>query len=66
LKKIIGVVAIVVASFHGVLAIAWSQVVVGMLSFLINAHYTGVFLGYSAWKQTRDFLPYLAVSVLMH
>ena len=65
LKKIIGVVAIVLASFHGILAIAWSQVIVGILCFLINAHYTGVFLDYSAWKQTRDLLPYLAVSVLM-
>lgn len=65
LKKIIGVVAIVVASFYGILAIAWSQVIVGILGFLINAHYTGVFLGYSAWKQTRDLLPYLVVSVLM-
>lgn len=65
LKKIIGVVAIAVASFYGILAIAWSQVVVGVLCFLLNAHYTGVFLGYSAWNQTRDLLPYLAVSVLM-
>lgn len=64
-KKVIGIIAIVVASFHGILAIAWSQVVVGVLSFLVNAHYTGVFLDYSAWKQTRDLLPCLAVSMLM-
>ncbi len=65
LKKTICIVAIVVASFHGILAIAWSQVVVGILCFMINAHYTGVFLGYSAWKQTQDLLPYLAISILM-
>lgn len=65
LKKIIGVVAIGVASFYGVLAIAWSQVIVGLLCFLLNAHYTGIFLGYSAWNQMRDSLPYLAISVFM-
>ncbi|MGJ0490389.1 lipopolysaccharide biosynthesis protein [Methylobacter sp.] len=65
LKKIIAIIAIVIASFHGVLAIAWSQVVASVLCFPINAHYTGIFLGYSAWKQTLDILPYLAVSVLM-
>ena len=64
-KKTIGVVAIVLASFYGILAMAWSQLLVSVLCFLINAHYTGVFLDYSAWKQTRDLLPYLAVSVLM-
>ncbi|WP_262966584.1 lipopolysaccharide biosynthesis protein [Methylobacter psychrophilus] len=64
-KKVIGIIAIVVASFYGILAIAWSQVVVGVLCFLINAHYTKVFLDYSAWKQTRDLLPYLTVSILM-
>jgi O-antigen/teichoic acid export membrane protein len=65
LKKIIGAAAIVLASLHGILAIAWSQVAVSALCFMINAYYTGVFLEYSAWKQTRDFLPCLAVSMLM-
>lgn len=64
-KKIIGVIAILVASFHGILAIAWSYVIADILCFLLNAYYTGIFLGYSAWKQTWDLLPYLAVSALM-
>lgn len=65
LKKIIGTIAIGVASFHGILAIAWSQVAVGVLGFLLNAYYTGKFLGYSAWNQTWDLLPYFVVSILM-
>lgn len=65
LKKFIGVIAIVWASFYGVLAIAWSQVAVNLLYFLIDAYYTGVFLGYPAWKQARDLLPYLVISGFM-
>lgn len=65
LKKVIGIVATGTASFYGILAIAWSQVVVSVLSFLLNTYYTKKFLGYSAWSQTRDLLPYLAISMLM-
>ncbi|WP_442496799.1 lipopolysaccharide biosynthesis protein [Methylobacter sp. sgz302048] len=65
IKKIISIAAIVTASFYGVMAIVWSEVIAAALCFPINAYYTGVFLGYSAWKQTLDILPYLAVSMLM-
>jgi teichuronic acid exporter len=57
LKKVIGVAAILAACPFGVEAIAWSQVMVGIFCFFINAHYTGVQLGYGALAQVRDFMP---------
>lgn len=64
-KKVLGVAALAAASPFGVVAIAWSQVGLGVACFLLNAYYTGVLLGYTALQQARDFMPYLAVSVFM-
>ena len=65
LKTVLGIGALLVASLYSVTAIAVSWVVVGIMSFLINGHYTGVFLGYGAVRQIGDILPYGAVTILM-
>ena len=54
LKKILAITALLLASPVSVLAMAWSQVVVGILCFFLNAHYTGIQLGYTPLKQLRD------------
>jgi hypothetical protein len=38
------------------MAIAWAQVVISILGYMVNAHYTKVFLGYGAFKQLRDLV----------
>jgi teichuronic acid exporter len=64
-KAAIGIIALTTASLHSLLAIALSYVAVGFVSFLLNAYYTGVFLGYGVGRQILDVLPYAAVSTLM-
>ncbi len=51
LKKGFGVLALVVASRYGLLAIAWSQVAAAVFSFVLNAHYSGKLLGLGAGTQ---------------
>lgn len=63
-KKIVGFSALLTASFYGVMAMAWSVVLVGAASFIINAHYSGKFLAYSAWAQVRDSAPYALLALL--
>ncbi|MFN0063713.1 MAG: lipopolysaccharide biosynthesis protein [Myxococcaceae bacterium] len=65
IKKLLGTALLVLASFWGVLGIAWSQVALGVLGFLINATYTKQKLGYGALAQFLDFAPTLLLSVLM-
>lgn len=65
LKKVIGFSALFVACPFGVLAMACSQVFSSFICFMINAHYSGKFLGHSAWAQLRDILPYGLVSLVM-
>jgi O-antigen/teichoic acid export membrane protein len=51
LKKSVSISVTVVASFQGVLAIAWAQVVISIFAYVVNTHYTKVLLGYGGWKQ---------------
>jgi O-antigen/teichoic acid export membrane protein len=65
LKTLIAVSAILAASSYGLLAVVWSQVLVSLVGFFINAYYTGVYLKYPAWRQIIDISPYLLVAGIM-
>ena len=57
LKKILIVIIIVFAVPFGILALLYGQVIVSLLAFFINAHYTKKFIDYSGWQQITDILP---------
>jgi O-antigen/teichoic acid export membrane protein len=65
IKKFIGIPLVMLASLHSVLAIAWVMVLQGLISFIINAHYSKVLLGYGAKNQLQDILPYLVIGLLV-
>jgi O-antigen/teichoic acid export membrane protein len=65
IKKLIGVSSILVASSISMMAMAWSQVLVGIICYFINSAYSGQLAGYPIKAQIRDMLPYLAVAGLM-
>ncbi|MFZ5524816.1 MAG: MOP flippase family protein [Pseudomonadota bacterium] len=53
-KKVFSISLTVAASFYGIMAIAWMQVVISILGYFANTHYTKVLLSYSGWKQLSD------------
>lgn len=57
LKKILIVIIIVLAVPFGILALLYGQVIVSLLAFFINAHYTKKFIDYSGWQQIIDIFP---------
>ncbi|MBC5864214.1 lipopolysaccharide biosynthesis protein [Flavobacterium turcicum] len=63
-KKILTVVIILISFQFGIYGLLYGSVVGSVLCFFINTHYSGRFLKYSAWEQTKDILPIIAVSVL--
>lgn len=63
LKKSIAIGLTVVASFYGVMAMAWAQVFASMFAFVVNAHYSKVFLNYGALKQLQDLMPSLIAAL---
>ncbi len=65
LKKGVGITLTVVASFHGVLAMAWAQVATAWFTYLVNAYFTHKLLGYGARGQLRDLTPYWLLGTSM-
>ncbi len=64
-KSILGIVLLVAGLQYGVTGIAWSQLALGCVGFLLNTHYTKLYLDYGALKQLRDNFPTILVSVPM-
>ena len=63
IKKVIIVVAIIIAIPFGIMALLYGQVVISLVAFFINAHYTNKFISYSGWEQVKDVLPILTLAV---
>ena len=63
LKRSVAIGLTIAASFYGILAIAWAQVLASIFSLWVNAHYSDVFLDYGIFKQLRDLFPYAAAVI---
>ena len=64
-KKILILITLVITIPMGITEILYGQVVVSLLSFFINAHYTGKFIQYTALEQIKDITPILLLSILV-
>ncbi|HEY4696972.1 MAG TPA: MOP flippase family protein [Gallionella sp.] len=64
-KKVFTISLTVAASFYGVMAIAWAQVVISVFGYIVNTHYTKLLLGYSGWKQLSDLAVNFAAVIPM-
>jgi len=65
IKKAVGLVLLVGGSFFGLLGIAASQIVFGVIAFAINSHFAGKLVGYGTVAQLRDCLPALGLAAPM-
>lgn len=54
IKKIIGVVPLLLGIFVNIYWMLWGVVVTGVIAFFLNSYYTGKKLHYSSWMQLRD------------
>ncbi len=64
-KKIFGFAAIFITMWISIEAMAYSLIVLTVLSTAINAYPNKKLLNYSVWEQTRDMLPSIVLAVLM-
>lgn len=64
-KKTVGFVILLITSQTSVLAMAWGQVISGIICFFLNAFYVGVLIDYTALNQLRDILPCCLAAFLM-
>ena len=56
-KKILTVIAIVIALQFGIFGLLYAQLVLSIVIFLVNAYYTNRFIDYSAKSQLYDISP---------
>lgn len=63
-KFFLAVVVTVVASAWGVLALAWAQVLIAIVSWIINANYSNRLASYGFGKQFLDVLPTIATGCI--
>ncbi len=64
IKKALTIIGIVVALPFGIFALLWVQVFLNIVAFGINSFYSGKFIGYDLWSQTRDILPIFVIGLI--
>lgn len=64
IKKILSLVLVLVAVQFSVITLAYSMVVIALLSFVINAYYTDRTINYRFFDQIKDILPFLIIGYI--
>lgn len=65
IKKILIVLVIVISFRFGIYGLLLGSVTTSLICFFINAYYSGKFINYTAWQQTKDLLPIIMLSILI-
>lgn len=65
IKKIIGIITVLISMHYGPLVMAYSLIVTGILATFINALPNNKILGYSYLEQIKDMLPSLLMAIIM-
>lgn len=65
IKKILGVIILIISMFYGVYAIALGQLLSGIISSFINAYPNLKLLNYGYKEQVKDIFPSLILSLIM-
>lgn len=62
LKKVIGIVPIMIGIFVDIYWMLIASILIGFVSLYLNSWYTGKALGYTFWKQLRDIAPSFGIA----
>lgn len=65
IKKIAIVVVVSISFRFGIIGLLWGQVATSVFALIINCHYSGKYLNYNLWKQIKDILPSILLSVFI-
>ncbi len=63
-KKIMVVIVILISFQFGIYGLLYSTIIISILAFFINTHYSGKFLNYPAFEQSKDLLPILFLAIV--
>lgn len=63
-KKIIGIVPILMGIYISIGSMLWGILVISVISYILNAYYSGRLIDYNIDEQTKDVLPFFIISFL--
>ena len=63
IKKVISLAPLFIGAFVGIMPMLLTNMVVGIIAYFLNSHYSGRLLGYSSWMQLRDIAPSYALAI---
>lgn len=63
-KKVMISVVVLISFQYGIYGLLYGGLLLSVGGFFVNTHYTGKYLDYSAWQQTRDLLPMIVLSLV--
>jgi teichuronic acid exporter len=64
-KKVLTILGVAATFKFGVVGLLIGGVLVGIISYLLNAYYSALLIGYSWSEQLADLLPYAAMAAIM-
>lgn len=64
-KKVIGVIGIIIALQYSVLLLVIVHAITSVTAYCINSFYSGMFIHYGIWEQIKDIYMIVAAAVLM-
>ena len=65
IKKIFITIAILITFSFGVKAMVIGQIFTSFIAFFINTHYSSKMINYGAWKQIKDMMPIIFITLIM-
>lgn len=65
IKKVVGVIALVISMWFGVMAMAYSLLFTNVISQIINSYPNKRLIGYSYLEQIKDILPGILIALFM-
>lgn len=63
LKKVMISVIILISFRYGIYGLLYGGLILSVVGFFVNTHFSGKYLNYTAWQQTRDLLPIIVISI---
>lgn len=64
-KKILAIVPVILGIFVDIYFMLYGMIIINIISFFLNAHYSGTMINYSSVDQLKDILPSLAISLFV-
>lgn len=65
IKKIIALIPLVIGAFVGIFPMLFSSIVINVISYYLNAFYSGKFLNYGIVEQVKDIFPSFSIALVM-